>query len=66
MRPKRKECINDSWWNLLNDCWQKDVTKRLTFDMIISQLRNDKNLILTNVDINQFNEAKEKCDNYKG
>lgn len=65
-RPMRRKSINDSWWKLLEECWQKEPQNRPSFAEILNRINNDPNLTLENVDVNEFNEAKKRIDNYQG
>lgn len=65
IRPIKPENMPDSYWELINRCWDQDESKRPTFQEIVEELKSDKYSIeefgmKTNVD--ELHEYQRKVD----
>ena len=65
IRPIKPENMPDSYWELINRCWDQDESKRPTFSEIVEELKSDKYAIeefgmKTNVD--ELHEDQRKVD----
>ena len=57
--------ISESFWNLIQNCWKQNPDERLTFDQIVTELKNDKyalNEFGMKTDLDELHEYQNRIE----